>query len=113
MCWADENVESSLRRDTCPPMHDDTFCNLLVSFCMLLTNRSLVANLSAANKFDPVHLSTEKAKNMVESARFFYIAGFFLTVSVDAIVTVAKHAVEKSKVNVRGKNGAPGCVYGR
>lgn len=61
-------------------------------------NRSMVANLSAANKFDPAHLSTDRAKEMIESARFFYIAGFFLTVSVDAILGVAKHSMEKNKV---------------
>lgn len=61
-------------------------------------NRSMVANLSAANNFDPAHLSTDKAKEMIESARYFYIAGFFLTVSVDAILEVAKHATENRKV---------------
>ena len=34
----------------------------------------------------------------VEKAKFFYIAGFFLTVSPDSIMTVAKHAAEKNKV---------------
>lgn len=69
--------------------------------CAVLVNkgeRSLVANLSAANKFDPVHLSTEKAKAMLDSAQFNYIAGFFLTVSVEAILQVAKPAAEKGKV---------------
>ncbi|CAN0226198.1 unnamed protein product [Discosporangium mesarthrocarpum] len=69
--------------------------------CAVLVNggdRSLVANLSAANKFTDAHLATPKAVEMVASARFYYIAGFFLTVSVDSIVKVATHAVEEGKV---------------
>lgn len=72
--------------------------------CAVLVNsgdRSLVANLAAANNFDPSHLATENAASMLESARFFYIAGFFLTVSVDAILTIAKPAAESGKVCVR------------
>lgn len=72
-------------------------------------NRSMVANLSAANNFDPAHLSTDKAKEMIESARYFYIAGFFLTVSVDAILEVAKHATENRKVCMRNK-GCRLCI---
>lgn len=69
--------------------------------CAVLVNsgdRSLVANLAAANKFQPSHLDTPKAKEMLESARFYYIAGFFLTVSVDAILQVAKPAAQSGKV---------------
>ncbi|CAM9998700.1 unnamed protein product [Ectocarpus sp. 6 AP-2014] len=69
--------------------------------CAVLVNsgdRSLVANLAAANNFAPAHLETEKAKAMVDSAKFFYIAGFFLTVSVDSILAIAKPAAESGKV---------------
>ncbi|CAM9250336.1 unnamed protein product [Hapterophycus canaliculatus] len=69
--------------------------------CAVLVNsgdRSLVANLAAANNFTPEHLDTERAKAMVDSAKFFYIASFFLTVSVDAILKVAKPAAESGKV---------------
>lgn len=60
--------------------------------------RSLVANLSAANNFDPTHLSTGKAQAMMESSRITYIAGFFLTVSVEAILNIAERSVKHSKV---------------
>ena len=33
--------------------------------------RSLVANLAAANNFKPSHLETEKAKEIIESAKFY------------------------------------------
>lgn len=74
--------------------------------CAVLVNsgdRSLVANLAAANKFVPAHLDTDKAKAMLESAGFYYIASFFLTVSVDAILQIAKPAAESGKVCV--------CLY--
>ena len=72
--------------------------------CAVLLNsnhRSLVANLAAANKFEPSHLETEKASAMLGSARLFYIAGFFLTVSLEAILKVAKTATEERKVSAR------------
>eukprot|EP00548_Thalassiothrix_antarctica_P001549 CAMPEP_0194129274 /NCGR_PEP_ID=MMETSP0152-20130528/513_1 /TAXON_ID=1049557 /ORGANISM="Thalassiothrix antarctica, Strain L6-D1" /LENGTH=343 /DNA_ID=CAMNT_0038823411 /DNA_START=36 /DNA_END=1068 /DNA_ORIENTATION=- len=59
--------------------------------------RALVANLAAANNFKPSHLETEKAKEIIESAKFYYIAGFFLTVSPDALKEVAEHAVANKK----------------
>ena len=71
--------------------------------CAVLVNsgdRSLVANLAAANNFVPAHLETERAKAMVGSARFYYIASFFLTVSVDSILQIAKPAAASGKVGV-------------
>jgi len=59
--------------------------------------RALVANLAAANNFKETHLGTEKAKEIVEAAQFYYCAGFFLTVSVDSLVKVAEHAVANNK----------------
>ncbi|KAG7371054.1 PfkB carbohydrate kinase family protein [Nitzschia inconspicua] len=59
--------------------------------------RALVTNLDAANNFKPSHLETEKAKEIVEAAKCYYIAGFFLTVSVDSLVQVAEHALANKK----------------
>jgi adenosine kinase len=59
--------------------------------------RALVANLAAANNFKPSHLETDTAKEIIESAKFYYIAGFFLTVSVESLVKVAEHALENKK----------------
>lgn len=73
------------------------------TYAVLLNSgdRSLVANLAAANNFTPEHLDTERAKAMVDSATFFFIASFFLTVSVDAILNIGKHAAESGKVGAR------------
>lgn len=59
--------------------------------------RSLVANLAAANTFTAAHLETADAKDAIEKAQIVYTSGFFLTVSVDSILTVCKHIVENNK----------------
>ncbi|KAG5189593.1 flagellar associated protein, partial [Tribonema minus] len=79
-------------------MHDDA---TPTGTCAVLVHggeRSLVANLAAANNFKPDHLETPAAKAMIESAQFYYVAGFFLTVSVDALLSVATHAAARGKV---------------
>ena len=59
--------------------------------------RSLVANLGAANSYQKTHLMQEENWALVERAQWAYIAGFFLTVSTDSILEVAKHCMEKNK----------------
>lgn len=60
--------------------------------------RSLVANLAAANTFNVSHLETPEAKEIIAKADIFYVTGFFLTVSLDSILLLGKHSVENSKV---------------
>lgn len=60
--------------------------------------RSLVTNLDAANNFKPSHLETEDAKKIIDLAKIYYCAGFFLTVSVPSLVTVAENAVKENKI---------------
>lgn len=59
--------------------------------------RSLVANLGAANCYQKDHLMKPVNWALVEKAKFAYIAGFFLTVSIESILTVAKHCAETNK----------------
>jgi adenosine kinase len=69
--------------------------------CAVLINggeRSLVANLAAANTFAPSHLESEASQNLINRAKIYYSAGFFLTVSVESLLTVAKHANDNSKI---------------
>lgn len=61
------------------------------------THRSLCANLAAANCFTLDHLQLPANWKCVEEAKFFYISGFFLTVSPPAAQAVAKHAFEQDK----------------
>lgn len=57
--------------------------------------RSMVTDLGAANHFTPDHL--DKHWDVVEAAKLFYVGGFHLTVSPEAILKLAKHAQEKGK----------------
>lgn len=60
-------------------------------------HRSLIADLGAANHFTENHLQEEKNLEIVQNAEFYYISGFFLTVSPPTIQTVAKIALERKK----------------
>eukprot|EP01012_Entosiphon_sulcatum_P068157 TRINITY_DN981_c0_g1_i1.p1 TRINITY_DN981_c0_g1~~TRINITY_DN981_c0_g1_i1.p1 ORF type:complete len:352 (+),score=76.78 TRINITY_DN981_c0_g1_i1:28-1056(+) len=60
--------------------------------------RSLVANLAAANLFKEAHLATPAVQEAIQKAGIYYSAGFFLTVSVPSILQVAKHAAEHNKI---------------
>ncbi|KAK6929182.1 Carbohydrate kinase PfkB [Dillenia turbinata] len=66
--------------------------------CVVGGERSLVANLSAANCYKTEHLKRPENWALVEKAKYFYIAGFFLTVSPESIQLVAEHAAAKNKV---------------
>lgn len=61
-------------------------------------NRSLVTRLDAANEYKKSHLVTKEVWQLIQEADFFYIAGFFLTVSNESILEVGEHAVEENKV---------------
>jgi len=68
--------------------------------CGVLVNggeRSLVAALNAANNYKLEHLQKPENWKLVEDARFYYSAGFFLTVSPDSMLAVAKHSAEQGK----------------
>jgi adenosine kinase len=65
--------------------------------CITGKHRSLIANLGAANHYSKDHLFQPENWELVEKAKFFYIAGFFLTVSPESIVSVGKHAAENNK----------------
>lgn len=60
--------------------------------------RSLCANLAAANCFTESHLDDADNWALVEKAKYYYIAGFPLTVSPSAILRIAKYACEQNKV---------------
>jgi len=59
--------------------------------------RSLCAALNAANNYKAEHLNAPENFAFVEAAKFYYMAGFFITVSPESIMRVAKHACENKK----------------
>lgn len=61
------------------------------------TKRSLCANLGSANLFTIDHIMKEENLNYLKSAAYFYISGFFITVSLNTILYVANYACENNK----------------
>lgn len=61
------------------------------------SDRSLIANLAAANCFTEEHLDVPSNWNLVEKAQFYYNSGFPLTVSPSTMLRLAKHAKEMGK----------------
>ncbi|KAL1464484.1 hypothetical protein WDU94_004126, partial [Cyamophila willieti] len=53
---------------------------------------------AAANTFTPDHLQVPENNKLVQNAEFYYVSGFFLTVSPDTILEVAKVALAKNRL---------------
>lgn len=62
--------------------------------------RSLIANLAAANTFSVDHLDVASSQDIVNAARIIYVTGFFLTVSVETILRLAQHSKANNKTFV-------------
>lgn len=75
------------------PEHETGKCAVLITG----KHRSLIADLGAANHFSEDHIREEENFKIVNNADFYYISGFFLTVSPPSIMTVAKIAQERKK----------------
>lgn len=67
---------------------------------VLLTghHRSLCAYLAAANCFTIDHINIPENKKYIKNAEYFYISGFFLTVSPPTIQAIAKHALANNRL---------------
>jgi len=66
--------------------------------CLIVDHeRSLIAHLSAANKYKIAHLLGADIEPVWQNARLFYSAGFFLTVSPDSMLHLARHAMDTGK----------------
>ena len=61
-------------------------------------DRSLVANLGAANHYKKSHLDSALIRSKFEQARVFYATGFFLTVSPESLVAIGEYAESTSKI---------------
>ncbi|KAI8815959.1 Ribokinase-like protein [Fimicolochytrium jonesii] len=60
--------------------------------------RSLCTDLQAANLYKIDHLKKPEIWGLVESAKFYYTSGFFLTVSPPSAMLIAEHAAKTNKV---------------
>lgn len=79
--------------------------------CITGKHRSLVANLAAANCYKKSHLDQPENWAFVEKAKYIYIGGFFLTVSIKSIVAVGKHAAEKNKTFIMNLSAPFLCQF--
>uniref|UniRef100_M4BE06 Adenosine kinase n=1 Tax=Hyaloperonospora arabidopsidis (strain Emoy2) TaxID=559515 RepID=M4BE06_HYAAE len=66
--------------------------------CVADSERSLVADLSAANHYHHDHLAKAESQEIIAKGRLFYTAGFHLTVSPPSVMTLAEHAKANNKV---------------
>ncbi|CAI5724254.1 unnamed protein product [Hyaloperonospora brassicae] len=66
--------------------------------CVANSERSLVADLSAANHFHEDHLATAASQAIIAKGQYFYTAGFHLTVSPPSVMALAEHAKAHNKV---------------
>lgn len=62
------------------------------------TQRSLCANLAAANDFTPDHLKSDANQAYLKAAEYFYVSGFFFTVSFESALAVAKDAAATDRM---------------
>ncbi|KAJ8712057.1 hypothetical protein PYW07_004899 [Mythimna separata] len=60
--------------------------------------RSLCANLAAAQVFTADHIEKPECKEVIQKAKLFYSSGFFLAVCPEAMLSLAKHALEKNYI---------------
>lgn len=82
-------------------VHHDPEGHIQTGTCAVLitgNNRSLVANLGAANHFTIDHLDEPKSKEFIEKAQIFYTAGFFYTVCPEAVMRLCEHADQEKKL---------------
>jgi len=59
--------------------------------------RSLVANLSAANNYKKTHFDSPEIQAIVEKAKVYYSTGFFLTVSPETAIALGQTACKNNK----------------
>ncbi|KAG7400626.1 hypothetical protein PHYBOEH_004893 [Phytophthora boehmeriae] len=66
--------------------------------CVVEKERSLVADLSAANHFHHDHLAKKESEEIINQGKYFYSAGFHLTVSPPSVMKLAEHAKANNKI---------------
>jgi len=77
----------------------DTHPTGTCAVCITGHDRSLVANLAAADLYNKdAHLKSDSIWSLVSKAKLFYSAGFPLTVTPDGMLTLAEHACANDKI---------------
>ncbi|BFZ53865.1 adenosine kinase [Savitreella phatthalungensis] len=74
-------------------------------------HRSMCTRLGAANNYSEKHLQSENIWRLVQSAEYYYIGGFHLTVCVPAIKALGEHATENNKVCIMNLSAPFLCQF--
>jgi len=82
---------------TCHFMINPKLSTGTCAVCIVDKERSLVANLGAANTFNSSHLEDKISQEMLKSANIIYSAGFFVTASPETMLECAKHCLKSNK----------------
>lgn len=85
-------------------MVDETTATGTCAVCVVGGERSLVANLAAANNFKVDFLKKPDNFALLEKARVVYSAGFFITVSPESIMACAEHCASVKDANGNKKS---------
>nr|CDS29055.1 adenosine kinase [Hymenolepis microstoma] len=75
--------------------------NSSTGICMALvnrSNRSLVTSLGAAAEFTPEFLLENKSWKMVETAKIYYLSGYFVAISMNSVEILLEHIQSTSKI---------------
>ncbi|XP_030372457.1 adenosine kinase isoform X2 [Scaptodrosophila lebanonensis] len=97
-CVGQDDYANILAEKACAAgldVHYQVKCDTPTGTCAVLitgTHRSLCANLAAANKFTIDHLDIPRNQALIENGLYYYISGFFLTVTPPSIMRVAATA---------------------
>jgi len=100
-----EDEYSKKMRDACKAdgvdalyMVDKTVPTGTCAVCITNNDRSLVANLSAANNYKASHCQETANWSVVSGAKIIYSAGFFATVSPEAIKLASREAAKTGAI---------------
>lgn len=94
-----QKLKDSAAKDGVKPLYMEDESTPTGTCAVLITNkeRSLVANLAAANNYKNEHFKTPDVQKALEKAQVVYTAGFFLTVSPDTMVEAGEHCAKHNK----------------
>eukprot|EP00033_Pygsuia_biforma_P000672 GCRY01000791.1.p1 GENE.GCRY01000791.1~~GCRY01000791.1.p1 ORF type:complete len:380 (-),score=72.97 GCRY01000791.1:41-1180(-) len=97
-----DKLKAILEKNGTTPLYQEDEKTPTGTCAVLLTgkNRSLIANLAAANNFTIDHLKKEHVKKVIDETDVFYMTGFFLTVSLESALLLAKHCADNEKTFV-------------
>lgn len=95
-----KKLEKAIEEDGVKPayLYDETAPTGTCACLIVKHERSLVANLGAANKYQKSHFDSEEIQAALHKAKFLYSSGFFLTVSPDTLVALGEHAAQYNKI---------------